>query len=124
MLMKRGALALGLVMLLIGCYFFIVSMIMIMTDSIIDNWMTWTLYLTIGILLISFGPGVMVWAYTQSHLASFQETHQNSWMIIQIPQRCPRCENELEAYNLEWIGPSEARCPYCSNEIEVRISKY
>ena len=41
MLMKRGALALGLVMLLIGCYFFIVSMIMIMTDSIIDNWMTW-----------------------------------------------------------------------------------
>jgi DNA-directed RNA polymerase subunit RPC12/RpoP len=123
--MTRTSYVVGLGMLLIGGYMFLESMVMVFTGSMLDSWMVWTIYLTLGIILVSIGPGVIVWAYTKQYQESYALlTNQTRWQSIQIPMTCSSCGNEIAIHSLEWIGPNEARCPYCSNEIEVRHSLF
>ncbi|TFG31954.1 hypothetical protein EU527_11235 [Candidatus Thorarchaeota archaeon] len=123
--MNRGILIIGLIMLFIGSYMFLNSLLTITTGHIFDNWMTWTLYLSIGIILVSIAPGVLVWSYTKDIEKSHKKLlNQPSWQMIQIPLLCSSCHNEITIHSLEWIGPDEARCPFCSNEINVMTSRY
>ncbi|TFG33320.1 hypothetical protein EU527_08455 [Candidatus Thorarchaeota archaeon] len=123
--MKKNIILLSIIMLLIGGYMFLDSMLMISTGFILENWMVWTLYLTIGIILISFAPGLIVWGYSKDYQDSYSRLiNQTTWQVIQIPSVCSFCQHEIAIHSLEWIGPDEARCPFCSNEIEVRTSQY
>ena len=123
--MVKASYIFGLGMLLVGGYLFLQSMVIIMTGDILDSWVTWTVYLTFGIILISIGPGVIVWTYTKSYQETYNRlANQTQWQTIQIPKTCSSCGNEIEVHSLEWIGPDEARCPYCSNELEVIKSSY
>jgi len=123
--MVKASYVFGLGMLLVGGYLFLQSMVIIMTGDILDSWVTWTVYLTLGIILISIGPGVIVWTYTKNYQETYNRlTNQTQWQMIQIPKTCSSCGNEVEVHSLEWIGPDEARCPYCSNELEVIKSSY
>ena len=125
MQMGKRSYIIGILMLLVGGYLFLQSMAIIMTGSILDSWMTWTLYLTFGIILVSFGPGVIVWSYTKNYQAAYRSlANQTQWQMVQLPKTCTSCGNEIEIHSLEWIGPNEARCPFCSNEIEVITSSY
>ncbi len=114
---------LGFGMILLGAYLFLQSMVIIMTGDILGSWTSWVFYLTFGIILISFGPGVIVWSYTKNYQDTYNRlTNQTLWQVIQIPKTCPSCENQIEMHTLEWIGPNEVRCPFCSNELEIKTS--
>ncbi|MBN2229188.1 MAG: hypothetical protein JW779_06300 [Candidatus Thorarchaeota archaeon] len=115
--MKRTALLAGIVLMLVGCYYFAVSMIMITSYTFDFDWTIWTLYLTIGIVLISVGPGIIAYAFAGNYSSRYEQV---KWQMIQLPISCPECDHPIEIHSLEWIGPEEARCPFCSNQIDVR----
>jgi hypothetical protein len=112
---KKWTLAIGVVITLVGGYLFTMSMIMINDISLEFNWTTWTVYLTLGAILVSVGPGVIVWAFVSRYKSIY-----NRWQMVLLPTECPECNHPIEIHSLEWIGPNEARCPFCSHEIEVR----
>jgi hypothetical protein len=116
---RKGTLAFGLGMTIVGGYLFAISMIMINDISFDFDWTEWTLYLTFGIILVSLGPGVIAWAFA----SSLRTAHgQTQWQTIHLPKECPECKHTLEVHSIEWIGPDEARCPFCSQELEIRKS--
>jgi hypothetical protein len=116
---RKGFLSLGLGITLVGGYLFTMSMIMI-TDIAFDfDWTTWTVYLVLGCVLVSIGPGVIAWAFVSRVQTGYGQSH---WQMIRLPIECPECNHTIEIHSLEWIGPNEARCPFCSHEIDVRTS--
>jgi len=117
--MKKSTLALGLAMTIVGGYLFTMSMIMITNMTFDFDWTAWTVYLALGIILVSVGPGVIAWAAVSGYQTVDGQTQ---WQIIRLPLECPECHHSIEIHSLEWIGPGEARCPFCSSELEVKIS--
>ena len=117
--MRRGVFVLGLVMTLVGGYLFTMSMIMIINFTLDFDWTVWTIYLSLGIVLVSIGPGVLVWAFVSRYQSTYR---QIQWQVIRLPLECPECLHNVEIHSLEWIGPNEVRCPFCSFELEVRTS--
>ena len=117
--MRRGLLVFGLGATLVGAYLFIVSMIMITGYAFDFDWMTWTIYLTLGSVLVSLGPGIIVWAFVSGYSSAYGQT---KWQTIRLPLECPECKHTIEVHSLEWIGPNEARCPFCSQELDIRRS--
>ena len=95
------------------------SMIMITNFTFDFDWATWTIYLVLGIVLVSVGPGVIVWALVSRYRTAYGQTQ---WQVIRLPLVCPECSHTIEVHGLEWIGPDEARCPFCSYELDVRKS--
>jgi hypothetical protein len=87
---RKGAFIAGLGMLLIGGYMFLISMIMITDLSFVLDWATWTIYLTVGIVLFSIGPGVMLWAYRGNYQALYGKTQ---WQVIRISQTALNAAN-------------------------------
>jgi hypothetical protein len=114
--MRRGPFILGLGMLLIGGYIFILSMVMIADLSFMLDWATWTVYLIVGVVLFSVGPGIMAWAFVGRRQTAYEKTQ---WQIVRVPQNCPECGNTIEIHSLEWVGTDEARCPFCSHSLEI-----
>ncbi|TFG31073.1 hypothetical protein EU528_07130 [Candidatus Thorarchaeota archaeon] len=95
-----------------------------MSGDFVEQLYLWIVTLVIAILLISFGPGVMAWAYASSFQASYRQiAKQKQWQVIQIPLECSECGNEITLRSLEWIGDDEARCPFCSKDLEIRSSR-
>jgi hypothetical protein len=122
--MKRGAFIIGLVMMLTGIYFFWMYLDILWNGDFIDSLVLWIVSLVIGTILISLGPGVMVWAYASSYEASYKQIAKlTEWQFVQIPVKCSECGNDLSIRTLEWIGDDEARCPFCSKDIEIRTSR-
>ncbi len=117
--MRKGALVAGLGMTLVGGYLFTMSMIMIINFTLDFDWTVWTIYLTLGIVLVSIGPGVIIWGIVSRYRTMYQQTQ---WQVIRIPVECPECHHSIEIHSLEWIGSGEARCPFCSSELDVRKS--
>jgi DNA-directed RNA polymerase subunit RPC12/RpoP len=115
--MKKWTLASGVAMTLVGGYLFTMSMIMINDITIEFDWTAWTIYLTLGAILVSVGPGVIVWAFVSRYRSMYNQTQ---WQMVLLPVECPECGHSIEIHSLEWIGPNEARCPFCSHEIDVR----
>ena len=122
--MKRGAFIAGLAMLLVGIYSFYIYFRILWVGDFIENLTLWIITLVAGTMLISFGPGVMIWAYASSLESSYRQiAKQREWQVVQIPLQCSDCENEISIRSLEWIGDEEARCPYCSKDLEIRTSR-
>ncbi|MFW9959577.1 MAG: hypothetical protein ACFFDV_01075 [Candidatus Thorarchaeota archaeon] len=119
--MRKSALVGGLGMTLVGGYLFTMSMIMIINFTLDFDWTIWTIYLTLGIVLVSVGPGFLVWAFVRDYQKEYQ---QMQWQVIRLPTECPECHHSIEIHSLEWIGPNEARCPFCSNELDIRKSPF
>lgn len=123
--MKRNALFMGIIFFLVGGYLFAYSMIMIISGALFEDWGLWTIYLTLGIIFLSIGPGIIVWGFTKDYQESQSRlTNHPAWQTIRIPSACVECGNEVAVHSLEWIGPDEARCPFCSNRIEVIKDHY
>lgn len=122
--MRRVPLAIGIIMLVIGLYFFWLYFQILWFGDFISNLSLWILSLVVGILLISLGPGVIAWSYATSIQTSFKQiAKQSQWQIIQIPLVCPDCGKEISVRSLEWIGDEEARCPFCSKDLDIRSSR-
>lgn len=123
--MRKIPFAIGIIMILAGIYSFWWWWDALMFgDAWLDNLFSWTIALMVGILLISFGPGVIAYAYATSYKSSIKTiAKQKQWQVIQVPLKCPECQNEISIRSLEWIGDEEVRCPFCSKDLEIRISR-
>jgi len=122
--MRRVPFIIGIIMIVVGIFFFWWYIQILWYGDFLENLWLWILSLVVGILLISFGPGVMVWAYASSLQSSYRTiAKQKEWQVIQIPLRCSECQREISIRSLEWIGEDEARCPYCSNDLEIRSTR-
>jgi len=122
--MKRLPFTIGIIMTLVGVYFFWLYFQILIFGDFISNLYLWILSLIVGILLISFGPGVMTWSYATSVQTSFKQiAKQKQWQVIQIPLVCPECGKEISIRSLEWIGDEEARCPFCSKDLDIQSSR-
>lgn len=110
--------------MLAGVYSFWWYFQLMMSGEFIEHLYLWIAALVIALLLISFGPGVMTWAYATSYQASYRQiAKQKQWQVIQIPLECSECGNAISVRSLEWIGDEEARCPFCSKDLEIRSNK-
>ena len=94
-------------------------MLLITNITLPFDWIMWTIYLTIGIILISLGPGIIAWAFVDKHQTTYG---LGQWQVIQLPRTCPECKHALEIHSLEWTGPEEARCPFCTSQLQIRKS--
>ncbi|MGY5857959.1 MAG: hypothetical protein RTU63_01220 [Candidatus Thorarchaeota archaeon] len=122
--MRKVPFAIGVLMILIGVYAFWVYFDILIWGDFLGNLGLWIAALVAAIMLISFGPGVMIWAYTSSVDSSYRTiAKQKQWQVIQIPLKCSECENEISIRSLEWIGDEEVRCPFCSKDLEIRTSR-
>jgi len=123
--MKKVPFAIGVLMMVVGGFLFWYWWDQLMWgDAWMDNLFWWITSLTLGILLISFGPGVIAYAYATSYQSSIKTiAKQKQWQVVQIPVKCSDCQNEISVRSLEWIGDDEARCPYCSKDLEIRTSR-
>lgn len=123
--MRKVPFVIGIIMIILGGYsFWWWWMELMYSDTWIDNLFWWITALTGGILLISFGPGLIAYAYTSSYQSSYKRiAKQKEWQVVQIPLKCPECQNEISIRSLEWIGDDEARCPFCSKDLEIRTSR-
>jgi hypothetical protein len=98
MIVRRGAFFIGIGLFVIGGYLFLQSMIMITNYTYQLDWTIWTIYLTVGIILFSIGPGIMAWAFAGKYQTSYKTTQ---WPTIRIPRICSECSNPIEVNNLE-----------------------
>jgi hypothetical protein len=122
---RKVPLAIGIIMMLGGVYsLWWWWQELMFSDAWLDNLFWWIVALTGGILLISFGLGVIAYAYTTSYKSTYKRiAKQKEWQVIQIPLKCPECQGEISIRSLEWIGDEEVRCPFCSKDLEIRTSK-
>ena len=123
-MIRRVPFLLGVIMIIIGLYSFWWYFELLIFGDIIEQLSLWIAALVIAVLLTSFGPGVMVWAYGTSYQSSLKRiAKQNQWQVIQIPLECSECGNAISFRTLEWIGDEEVRCPFCSKDLEIRTSR-
>jgi hypothetical protein len=122
--MRKVPFIIGLIMILVGIYSFWLYFDILWNGSLIDDLAMWITTLVIAILFVSFGPGVIAYAYASSYQSSYKTiAKQKQWQVIQIPLKCPECQNEISIRSMEWIGDDEARCPFCSKDLEIRTSR-
>ena len=123
--MRKVPVAIGVVMMVVGGWMFWYWMTQLMWgDFWLENLAWWITSLTVGILLLSFGPGAIAYGYATSYKSSYKTiAKQKQWQVIQLPLKCSECQNEISVRSLEWIGDDEARCPFCSNDLEIRTSR-
>ena len=122
--MRKVPFIIGIIMIAMGVYAFWLYFDILLNGDFLENLSLWIVTLVAAILLISFGPGLMTYAYASSYQSSYKTiTKQRQWQVIQIPLKCPECQNEISIQSLEWISDDEARCPFCSNDLEIRTSR-
>ena len=123
--MRKIPFVIGVIMMIVGGWMFVYWMDQLMWgDAWMDDLGLWITSLTVGILLVSFGPGVIAYAYATSYQSSYKTiAKQKQWQVIQLPLKCSECQNEISIRSLEWIGEDEARCPFCSKDLEIRTSR-
>jgi hypothetical protein len=123
--MRKVPFAIGIIMMIAGVFlFWWWWQDLMFDDAWLDNLGWWIASLTGGILLISFGPGVIAYAYATSDQSTYKRiAKQKQWQVVQIPLKCPECQNEISIRSMEWIGDDEARCPFCSKDLEIRTSR-
>jgi DNA-directed RNA polymerase subunit RPC12/RpoP len=123
--MRKVPFVIGILMMLLGgylCWWWWDALMW--GDAWIDNLFWWITALTGGVLLISFGPGVIAFAYVTTPESSYKRiAKQREWQVIQVPLRCTECQNEISIRSLEWIGDDDVRCPFCSKDLEIRTSR-
>ena len=123
-MIRRVPFLLGIIMIVIGVYSFWWYFELLMYGDIIGQFYLWIAALVIAILLTSFGPGIIIWAYATSYQSSYKQiAKQKQWQVIQIPLECSECGNAISFRSLEWVGDDEVRCPFCSKDLEIRTSR-
>ncbi|MGY5881137.1 MAG: hypothetical protein RTV31_12855 [Candidatus Thorarchaeota archaeon] len=122
--MRKVPFIIGIIMIAVGVYAFWLYFDILWHGDFLENLGLWIVTLVTAILLISFGPGLMAYAYASSYQSSYKTiAKQKQWQVIQIPLKCPECQNEISIRSMEWIGDDEARCPFCSKDLEIRTSR-
>ncbi|TFG98811.1 hypothetical protein E4H12_04910 [Candidatus Thorarchaeota archaeon] len=122
--MRKVPFIIGVLMILLGVYAFWYYFQILIYGDFIEQLYLWIASLVVALLLISFGPGVIVWAYATSYQTSYKQiAKQKEWQVLQIPLKCSECQNEISVRSLEWIGDDEARCPFCSKDLEIKSSR-